>query len=171
MMSEKELYDCLGMEVKELPKKLPIDNTYGLGFEFELYGEKYVTEPETKDGKLVVELHLSTWAGMVSYAHHYFGRLCVRVKNVEKSKRTKKIGGYLGGIEIPKEYKSFEINVGRPLTDEELSHRDDKNSPWFGYAPGIPARSFDSREECINAARRLYDELFDTEKCVLKIIE
>ena len=169
--TKKKLFKYLGINVLLLPDKLPIDNTYGSGFEFTLKnGKTYKTRPDlTEDGKLNVQLNISSFSGIVSYATHYYGQILVRVDNVSIEKPSHIVAGYLDGIEIPKEYSTLDIHIGRPVTEEELAQADNKDSEWFGYEEGCPTMRSNSYDELIKTANEIFPMIFDPDKCIMKI--
>ena len=152
----------------KIPEKLPIGNTFGRGFEFEYDGKRYHTEPcLNKDGKLRVFATLSTWEGIVGGASHYYGHIQVVVNNKGDDGRI--IGGYMGGIKIPKENETLELDVCRPLNEDEIAQITDPNSSFYGYEEELPTVRFNSREDALDAIYGVFNALFDVSKCELEI--
>ena len=154
----------------KIPEKLPIDNTFGCGFEFKCDGELFHTEPWlNKDGKLRVVATLSTWVGIGGGASHYYGHIQVNVNNKGESGRI--IGGYLGGIEIPKENETLELDICRPLNEDEIAQITDPNSSFYGYEEELPTVRFNSREDALDVIHGVFNALFDVSTCELEIYE
>lgn len=141
-----------GADITEM--EAPIPSTIGEGFTFSLDGEQYTTTGGYKNGKRDVEFCITSFIGYCGGAQHYYCSISIYVGNGNGNKT---VSGYLGGIEIPNEFKSFKARIVRPITKEELS--DTKR--WEFYEEGDMVDAFCSLDElnkCIETIRQIFPE-------------
>lgn len=139
-----------GADITEM--EAPIPSTIGEGFTFCLDGEQYTTIGGYTKGKRDVEFCITSFIGYCGGAQHYYCSISIFVENRNGNKT---VAGYLGGIEVPNEFKSFKASIVRPITKEELS--DTKR--WELYEEGDMVEAFCSLEElnrCIKTIRKIF---------------
>lgn len=141
-----------GVDITEM--EAPISSTIGEGFTFCLNGEQYTTTGGYTKGKRNVEFCITSFIGYCGGAQHYYCSISISVVNRSGNKT---VGGYLGGIKIPNEYKSFNASIVRPLSKEEVA--DTKR--WEFYEEGDMVDAFcslDELNECIETIRQIFPE-------------
>lgn len=150
-MSWKEMIQVeRGADITEM--EAPIPSTIGEGFTFCLDGEQYTTTGSYTKGKRNVEFNITSYIGYCGGAEHYYCSISIYVGNINGNKS---VSGYLGGIEVPNEFKSFKASIVRPITKEELS--DTKR--WELYEEGDMVDAFCSLDElnkCIETIRQIF---------------
>lgn len=171
VITKDNVHDYLGWfdSVQELIEKGKIDNTFGSGLTYtdndgiEWHSRAHLN----KDGKLTVRVLITTWAGAVAYASHYYAQLMV---NSYWTNEDETVISY-----NPRAPKLPEINLslGYPLTAEDLKDKytGDPYSDWYGYEVGDFSGRFPSREKCMEVVNAVFNFLFDSEKCELIIDE
>lgn len=143
--------------------ELPIHKRMGEGFSFECDGEKYTTEasdlvPENllpKDkpdfkNKRKLYFYISSFRGISAGASHFYCEGVSYITNVNQANRMHSIAGGLGDVVIPKENRTLDFHIVRPITQAEIDSDQDR---WFAYYEG----------DLIDA--------FENENTILKIIE
>ena len=171
VITKDNVHDYLGWfdSVQELIEKGKIDNTFGRGM---TYTDKDGIEWHSrarlnKDGKLIVRVLITTWAGAVANASHYYAELMVTTYWTNEDETVICYN--------PRAPQLPEINMSLvyPLTAEELKDKDtdDPYSDWYGYEVGGLSGRFPSREKCMEVVNAVFNFLFDTEKCELFIDE
>lgn len=152
-MSWKEMIQVeRGADITEMES--PIPSTIGEGFYFCLDGMQYTTVGSYKNGKRDVEFCITSFVGYCCGAQHYYCSINIFVENRNGNKT---VAGYLGGIEVHNEFKSFKASIVRPITKEELS--DTKR--WELYEEGDMVDAFCSLDElnkCIETIRPIFPE-------------
>lgn len=152
-MNWKEMIEVKrGVDITEM--EAPISSTIGEGFTFCLNGEQYTTTGGYTKGKRNVEFCITSFIGYCGGAQHYYCSISISVVNRSGNKT---VGGYLGGIKIPNEYKSFNASIVRPLSKEEVA--DTKR--WEFYEEGDMVDAFcslDELNECIETIRQIFPE-------------
>lgn len=141
-----------GVDITEM--EAPIPSTIGEGFSFCLDGVKYTTTGSYTKGKRNVEFHITSYIGYCCGAEHYYCSISIFVGNINGNKS---VSGFLRGIEIPNEFKSFKASIVRPLSKEEVA--DTKR--WELYEEGDIVDAFCSLEElnkCIETIRQIFPE-------------
>lgn len=141
-----------GVDITEM--EAPISSTIGEGFTFCLNGEQYTTTGGYTKGKRNVKFCITSFIGYCGGAQHYYCSISISVVNRSGNKT---VGGYLGGIKIPNEYKSFNASIVRPLSKEEVA--DTKR--WEFYEEGDMVDAFcslDELNECIETIRQIFPE-------------
>lgn len=141
-----------GADITEM--KAPIPSTIGEGFTFCLDGEQYTTIGGYTKGKRNVEFCITSFIGYCGGAQHYYCSINIFVENRNGNKT---VSGYLGGIKVPNEYKSFNASIVRPLSKEEVA--DTKR--WEFYEEGDMVDAFcslDELNECIETIRQIFPE-------------
>lgn len=143
---------------------IPIPLNYGEGFEFELYGKEYRTQGDyNNEGKRKVHMNITSWCGTCAGAIHHYCNLSVRVNNKSKEDKST-VGGYVGGIKIPDEYTTLNIEIGRILQQDEI---DSDPIRWEFYAAGDFTNAFESRDLLEETIQRVVGELFKDEGWVM----
>lgn len=152
-MSWKEMIQVeRGADITEM--EAPIPSTIGEGFSFILNGVQYTTTGVYTKGKRDVEFNLTSYIGYCGGAQHYYCSISISVENRSENKI---VAGYLGGIEVPNEFKSLKASVVRPLSKEEVA--DTKR--WEFYEEGDMVDAFCSLDElnkCIETIRQIFPE-------------
>lgn len=143
-----------GADITEM--EAPIPSTIGEGFTFCLDGEQYTTTGGYTKGKRDVEFCITSFIGYCGGAQHYYCSISIFVANRNGNKT---VAGYLGGIEVPNEFKSFKASIVRPITKEELS--DTKR--WEFYEEGDMVDAFCSLEE-LNRYIKTIRKIFPKDK-------
>lgn len=141
-----------GADITEM--EAPIPSTIGEGFTFCLDGEQYTTIGGYTKGKRNVEFCITSFIGYCGGAQHYYCSINIFVENRNGNKT---VSGYLGGIKVPNEYKSFNASIVRPLSKEEVA--DTKR--WELYEEGDMVDAFcslDELNECIETIRQIFPE-------------
>lgn len=101
-----------GFDISKITGVIP--QNIGEGFQFDLSDKTYTTMGSyTKDKKRLMNIVISSFCGLCSEAIHYYAKLYITVCNVCGNSS---VSGYLGGIEIPNEYQTIEVEFVRPLT-------------------------------------------------------
>ena len=103
---------------------------------------------KTKRDLLILKLVL--FVVFVLAQRHYYATLYIGVSNVCGNSF---VGGYLGGIEIPNEYKSIKGEFVRPLTQKEKDEQPDRWDYW--YQVGDLVNAFESLEEIESLIKNL----------------
>ena len=130
-----------GYDISKITGAIP--QNIGEGFQFNLSGKTYTTMGSyTKDKKRLANIEISSFCGLCGGAIHYYATLYINVSNECGNSF---IGGYLGGIEIPNEYKSIKGEFVRPLTQKEKDEQPDRWDYW--YKVGDLVNAFESLEE------------------------
>ena len=152
-----------GFDISKIDGLVP--QNIGEGFQFNLYGKTYTTMGRyTKDKKRIVNINISSFYGLWGGATHYYATLYIDVNNVCGNSS---VDGYLGGIEIPNEYKTIKGEFVRPLTQKEKDEQPDR---WgFGYQVGGLVNAFESLEE-IEELIKNFKKKFSTEEWEIDII-
>lgn len=171
VITKDNAHDYLGWfdSVDELIEKGKIDNTFGRGLTYTDNDEiEWHSRPHlNKDGKLTVRVLITTWAGAVANASHYYAQLMVTPHWTNEDETVISYN--------PRAPKLPEINMslGYPLSAEELKDKDtdDPYSDWYGYEVGDFSGRFPSREKCMEVVNAVFNFLFDSEKCELFIDE
>lgn len=152
-MSWKEMIQVeRGADITEMEASVP--STIGEGFTFCLNGEQYTTTGVYTKGKRDVEFNITSYIGYCGGAQHYYCSISISVENRSGNKI---VAGYLGGIEVPNEFKSLKASVVRPLSKEEVA--DTKR--WEFYEEGDMVDAFCSLDElnkCIETIRQIFPE-------------
>lgn len=126
-----------GYDIQEGSFPLPASIGEGFTFQHEDYKTKkmldYIAEADRKDGKRVLTFEITTFIGMCGGACHYFCKAHSYIHLHEVGNPNHTIGGYLGGIEIPRESENLEFDLGIPLTEAMI----EEDSGHYRYnAPG-----------------------------------
>lgn len=140
-----------GADITEM--EAPIPSTIGEGFTFclDLDGEKYTTIGDYTKGKRNVKFCITSYIGYCGGAEHYYCSISISVVNRSGNKI---VGGYLGGIEIPNEYKGFKASIVRPLSKEEA---DTERWEWYEEGDMVDAFcSLDELDKCIETIRQIF---------------
>ena len=104
----------------------------------------------TKDKKRIAIINISSFYGLCGDATHYYVDFCIDVNNVCDNSS---VCGYLGGIEIPNEYKTIKGEFVRPLTQKE---KDEQPYRWnYLYQVGDLVNAFESLEEIESLIKNL----------------
>ena len=130
-----------GFDISKITGFVP--QNIGEGFQFNLHGKIYTTMGSyTKDKKRLINIEIRSFCGICGDATHYYATLYIYVANVCDSSS---VGGYLGGIEIPNEYKTIKGEFVRSLTQKEKDERPDR---WcYLYQVGDLVNAFESPQE------------------------
>ena len=138
-----------GFDISKITGGVP--QNIGEGFQFNLHGKIYTTTGSyTKDKKRLMNIEISSFVGLCGDAIHYYAKLRIGVNNVCGNSC---VGGYLGGIEIPNEYKTITGEFVRPLTQKEKDSQPDR---WgYGYQVGDLVNAFESLEEIESLIKKL----------------
>ena len=152
-----------GFDISKITGVIP--QNIGEGFQFNLHGKIYTTMGSyTKDKKRRVNINISSFYGLCGDATHYYATLYIDVNNVCGNSF---VAGYLGGIEIPNEYKTIEGEFVRPLTQKEKDEQPDRWGYW--YQVGDLVNAFESLEELEGLIKNLKKK-FSTKEWEIDII-
>lgn len=152
-----------GFDISEIDGLIP--QNIGEGFQFKLSGEIYTTIGSyTKDKKRLVDVEISSFCGLCSGAMHYYAKFCINISCVYNNSS---VSGYLGGIEIPNEYKTIKGNFVRPLTQKEKNKYPNRWD-WF-YRAGDLVNAFESLEELEELIKK-FKKKFSTKEWKINII-
>lgn len=124
----------------------PIPKTIGEGFSFDLDGRRYTTTGDyppskNKEHRRLITFNITSFVGLCAEAVHYYCSVTSSIYNISGNYT---VMGYLNGIEIPNENKSFKAEIVRPITKKEL------NSERWEYLLGdtnAKVNAFESIEE------------------------
>jgi hypothetical protein len=121
-------------------------DSYGLNYN----DGEYYSEPQRIPR--VVKLEITTFG-----VHHFYGQLLIDGVNLRKVKDPSKICYLMNSLtrEHPELNCQYNLDVKRPITDEEL-----KTERFDTYDKGDFTVAFNSKEELIKIARRIFDEMF-----------
>lgn len=138
-----------GFDISKITGSVP--QNIGEGFQFDLHGKIYTTMGSyTKDKKRIAIINISSFHGLCGDATHYYVDFCIDVKNVCDNSS---VCGYLGGIEIPNEYKTIKGEFVRPLTQKE---KDEQPYRWnYLYQVGDLVNAFESLQEIKSLIKNL----------------
>ena len=138
-----------GYDISKITGVIP--QNIGEGFQFSLDEKIYTTMGSyTKDKKRRVEIEISSFCGICWDAVHYYATLYIYVGNVCGDSS---VSGYLGGIEIPNEYKPIKGEFVRPLTQKE---KDEYPNRWdISYQVGDFVNAFESLQEIESLIKNL----------------
>lgn len=138
-----------GFDISKITGVIP--QNVGEGFQFNLSGKIYTTMGSyTKDGKRLVNIEIRSFLGICGDAIHYYATLDINVSNVCGNSS---VCGYLGGIEIPNEYKTIKGKFVRPLTQKE---KDEYPNRWGRYYQvGDLVNAFESLQEIEDLIKKL----------------
>lgn len=152
-----------GFDISKITGFIP--QNIGEGFQFNLHGKIYTTMGSyTKDKKRRMNIRISSFYGLCGDAIHYYATLYIDVNNVCGNSS---VAGYLGGIEIPNEYKDIEGEFVRPLTQKEKDKQPDR---WgYRYQVGDLVNAFESLED-IEELIKNFKKNFSTEEWEIDII-
>ena len=114
--------------------------------------------------KRLMNIEISSFCGLCGGAIHYYATLYINVSNVCGNSS---VGGYLGGIEIPNEYKSIKGEFVRPLTQKEKDEQPDRWDYW--YQVGDLVNAFESLEE-LEGLIKNFKKKFSSKEWKVKII-
>lgn len=136
------------------PEILPIDMNVGLGYEFLIDGVEIITAGEfDKKGEFrIARVNIKTYG-----VEHCYCNINIHVDNSEKANPDRCHFGYLGGVVVPKEYRSFTIDLLRLVTQEEI---DKYPCRWKGYEVGDKTNAFYSVGEIISLLMDVKDLIF-----------
>lgn len=152
-----------GFDISKITGFVP--QNIGEGFQFNLHEKLYTTMGSyTKDRKRIAIINISSFYGLCGAATHYYVDFCIDVNNVCGNSS---VDGYLGGIEIPNEYKTIKGEFVRPLTQKEKYEQPDRWGYW--YQVGDLVNAFDSLEE-IEKLIKNFKKKFSTEEWKIDII-
>ena len=152
-----------GFDISKIDGLVP--QNIGEGFQFNLHGKLYTTIGSyTKYKKRCVNIKISSFYGLCGSATHYYATLYIDVNNVCGNSH---VAGYLGGIEIPNEYKTIEGEFVRPLTQKEKDEQPDRWS--CQYQVGDLVNAFESLEE-IEELVKNFKKKFSIEEWKINII-
>lgn len=159
VMIEKYKNDAeFGQDERELP--IEILDTYGVGVTFTTNGVEYTTFIHKRNEGDPREVYLKTrsWVGISPGAIHSYGKFSVydpTLRYIEDDKiQTSSIGG---AFKKPDECKSFNIEVMRLLTQEEITEDPQR---WEGYDAGCSTNCFYTTEEVIEKAKEIFAKRF-----------
>lgn len=138
-----------GFDISKITGFVP--QNIGEGFQFNLSGKTYTTMGSyTKDKKRIAIINISSFYGLCGDATHYYANFCIIVNNVCGNSS---VDGYLGGIEIPNEYKTIKGEFVRPLTQKE---KDEQPNRWCHlYQVDDLVNAFESLEEIESLIKNL----------------
>ena len=138
-----------GFDISKITGFVP--QNIGEGFQFNLSGKTYTTMGSyTKDKKRIAIINISSFYGLCGDATHYYVDFCIDVNNVCDNSS---VCGYLGGIEIPNEYKTIKGEFVRPLTQNE---KNEQPYRWnYLYQVGDLVNAFDSLQEIESLIKNL----------------
>lgn len=138
-----------GFDISKITGFVP--QNIGEGFQFNLHGKTYTTMGSySKDKKRIAIINISSFYGLCGDATHYYVDFCIDVNNVCDNSS---VCGYLGGIEIPNEYKTIKGEFVRPLTQKEKDERPDR---WcYLYQVGDLVNAFESLQEIESLIKNL----------------
>lgn len=109
-------------------------------------------------------INIRSFYGLCGGATHYYADFCIDVNNVCGNSC---VDGYLGGIEIPNEYKTIKGDFVRPLTQKEKDEQPDRQD--CQYQVGDLVNAFESLEE-IEELIKNFKEKFSTKEWEIDII-
>lgn len=115
-----------GYDIKQGPFPLPA--SIGEGFRFikkdHFTGEEleFIAEADRKYGKRELKFQISTFVGMCAGACHFFCRAHSYIHLHEVGNSCHIIGGYLGGIKLPRESEDLQFEIGIPLTQQMIEY-------------------------------------------------
>lgn len=132
----------------------PIKSNYGEGFTFNIDKKQYITKgycdyknPEYR----IIKLYISTFG-----VQHYYASIRIDVNNVEIDNPQCQVGGYLGGVVIPYEYKSLKLELLRKVNAKE---KEQYYGRWKDYDVDDKTNAFYSEEEIITLFKNILPEL------------
>lgn len=150
-----------GYDISTGPFPLPASIGEGFTFQHQDFQTKkmldYVAMADRKDGKRKLFFEITSFIGMCGGACHYFCRAHSYINMTEVGNPGHTIGGYLGGIEIPRESESLEFDLGIPVTAEMI----EQDMGHYKYHEpgdcGVALRSKQPFFEVIETLKQVFD--------------
>lgn len=136
----------------------------GVGIVFDYDGKKCITLPRTSDYSLEVDAEITTYAGLVWYAIHFYASLRVhdlRCKVIDDD--SDKI--FCSNMQ-PKESLFNRIDV-TAISKQDIYTENENGRKIIDVKKGYETSRFDNIEDCIEAIESTFNEMFD-EPWVLK---
>lgn len=128
----------------------------------------------TIDNPREIVIEITSFRGACAWAEHYYAtikadgiKICSREKEADGKEHIVIHGGYICQEykDLPKEKKDiwdscYQIDVMRHVSNEMIEDNPDR---WEGYEVGWPTNAFDTKEDVLEAAKKIIAARFSKE--------